>query len=343
MAYIATKIKNNKKNKNFALILLILILTFVSGFRSYNVGIDTMGYVQTTFIPLIYGQFSLAYGEIGFKALSKLILILTNNNIQCVIFILSLIINSLIILRIWDFRITINFPFAIFIYFSSFYAMSMNIVPQFISIAIIFYGTRYLDKNEYTKYLIYIVVATLFHATAPIGIILLIIRNFFIKDIQRKNRNIYILIMTLMPIMIYFGYKYLMKYTKFSNYIDTYFYSSINQFGFMVLIKLLFLVYIYMFFRKYIKEVNLKFYSQLLFTYFIGVSLLSLGYMFAYMDRIALLFMLYEPIVASQKYRRTTINIIVRFVFIVLAIYTFYAELSGNGNGIMPYVTFLQH
>ena len=74
MAYIATKIKNNKNNKNIALKLLIIILTLVSGLRAYSVGIDTIGYVHTTFVPLINGQFKAAYGEIGFKTLCQIII-----------------------------------------------------------------------------------------------------------------------------------------------------------------------------------------------------------------------------------------------------------------------------
>ena len=74
-----------------------------------------------------------------------------------------------------------------------------------------------------------------------------------------------------------------------------------------------------------------------------GVFLSGLGYWFAYMDRIALVSMMYEPIVASQKYRLTIINISVRIIFIVFASYTLYLELRGNGNGIMPYVTFFRH
>ena len=81
-----------------------------------------------------------------------------------------------------------------FISFPFFYLESMNIIRQFIAIAIVFYAIRYIYERNFLKYAFFVLIASLFHISALIAFIL------YISNIFEFNRckNIFLIIISIL-------------------------------------------------------------------------------------------------------------------------------------------------
>ena len=72
-----------------------------------------------------------------------------------------------------------------------------NIMRQWIAVSIVFWGTKYLKDNRYIPFIISVVIATLFHTSAVIGLGYLIVSIFFNKKIIKSKKLVSIIIMEL--------------------------------------------------------------------------------------------------------------------------------------------------
>ena len=91
----------SKKNKKIYILGIIFALTFVSGFRSYSVGLDTERYVE--FFQLIAeGRSEYAYGlEESFKMVCAILYKIVEHP-TFLLLVFAGITNTFIILRLWD-------------------------------------------------------------------------------------------------------------------------------------------------------------------------------------------------------------------------------------------------
>lgn len=205
--------KNTKSNKNkkIFLILSFFILTFIAAFRSYNVGVDTKQYYHA-FIKTIYLDFSnlnLLRYEFGFSLLCK-ILSNINNNPQILIIVSSIFINFAVAKFIYKNSTNVYISTIMYIVFNFFFAY-MNIMRQAIAIAILLIGYEKLKEKKYIKYSLYIFIATLFHGSSVLALLLIPIskmkynkRNLLIVFISVFlcfifGKNIFLLIARLSP------------------------------------------------------------------------------------------------------------------------------------------------
>lgn len=341
----ARSAEKSKRNYNLIVNLIIILLSTVSGFRAFTVGIDTAGYVRSTFQPLIYEQYGAVYGEVGLKIVSRVLLMLFNNNISITLLCIYIMIHLLIIRRIWDYKNVISFPFAIFFYYTTFFALSLNIIAQFISVALLFYGTRYLERDNLIKFLVFLSLSILFHTSSIIGVLFIMIKYLKIKGISKKTKRIYLGAILLMPLIGIGLYNYIINYSRFTRYFSSYLSSTSIEFGMIVPIKILFILFVFFMYRKKKPELNNtilnnSYYYQIYKYCLVGTLLLFFGYFYRFTERLALPFIMFEPIFASLNYRSIEARIITRIGFGSIALLNFYIELSGNGNGIVPYLTF---
>ncbi len=160
-----------KKDKKFFLFFLIFILSFISGFRGEGVGVDTSEYYHA-----IINNFpdSWMFREIGFRFLSSSIYH-TFGDPRYVFCIISFLTNSLVIMRLWDFRKKCDFSIMVFLYTLIYYFDTMNIMRQFLAVAILFYFSRILEQKKYLLYLVIIFLCTLIHNTSPLALLILLI------------------------------------------------------------------------------------------------------------------------------------------------------------------------
>lgn len=136
-----------KRNRKLLIWVIILSLTMAAGLRAYSVGLDTPSYVEK-FSYIYKGMFSYAYGlEESFKYICYGILHVIPNA-SFLLGLLALITHACIILRFWELRGIASFPCMVVFYYMSFYFMSLNGIRQFVAVAIVFWGTRYLGRKS---------------------------------------------------------------------------------------------------------------------------------------------------------------------------------------------------
>ena len=80
-----------------------------------------------------------------------------------------------------------------FIGFPFFYLESMNIIRQFVAIAIVFYAIRYIYEKNFTKYALLVLMASLFHISALIAFILYVSNIFEFN----RHKNIFLIIISI--------------------------------------------------------------------------------------------------------------------------------------------------
>lgn len=162
-----------RNNNTKGLIVSFVLLALVACLRSINVGTDT-------------NQFCTAYREIGestdwnfvsfryeagFFYLCK-ILNLFSHNYQLLIIVTSLIINMSVFFFIkrnsYDYMVSTM----IYIFCNCFFS-SMNLMRQWLALSVIMFGFPYLIKKDYLKYILFCVVASLFHKVAVASVLLI--------------------------------------------------------------------------------------------------------------------------------------------------------------------------
>ena len=346
LLYFAMKI-DAKKNVRFFICILILTLTLVSGLRHETVGIDTQGYVNL--ISMLRDGYLVNLNNIseqGFISLSY-ILVNVSEGYTLALIVYAFITNALIVLRLYDYKDRISFTWAIFVYYMVFYFSTFNTIRQWLAIAIIFYGTRYIENNvkSIIKYMIFILLAVSMHTTAIFAILFMPLYYFSIpsrklSDLLRKF------------VMIIFAclagiYIYVTIVNKYSIYITSSIYGDISW----VNIVLLLFMSVSILYDNYWKSVicqnrtktnyngstNIKYESLVFFT---GIVFSLMVFLTKYADRVGRYFLLFEIIWFAyyiKKARTRTITII--FV-IILCTYLRFSSFLMSGFGEVPYIPF---
>lgn len=327
-------------NKKRYVIYIIVAFSLVAGLRKSTVGIDTLGYINCI-ESISIGRLDLAYGlEWSFRYICYgLSFVLKEPQMYLILF--AFISNGLIALRLWDFRKHISFSWAITIYYVMFYMMSLNLMRQFVAIAIVFYATRYLSQGKHIKYLLFVLIATLFHQSALIGILYVFFNITAWKYLSKKQKGFFITVGCLSPFVFIYVFISLIQY---SDYFKN---SSLNM-GLMIIIKILFFIVATLIFDKtefyscsqetrkelgYIQRTSAS-------AYFVGLLLTALGYVWKIVSRIGLYFYVFEPVYIGMifKQKNTKKNLIIKMVAIFIFSYQFLNNLTGNGQGQLPYL-----
>lgn len=196
--FLSTKIKKERYNKYLQVFIFIFLFS-ISAFR-YYVGTDFGGY-RGVYKAVIVGK----YKNYGFERGYDLLMYITkifSENYQAIFVITSLIIVGLIFLSIK--RNSSNFYLSIFLFVSMyFYFNSFNVVRQFIAISLICYSLKYVEEKKPINFILLILLATTFHKTSIITLLL-----YFIKDFKVSKKTyiigglLTVAIIPLVPIMI---------------------------------------------------------------------------------------------------------------------------------------------
>lgn len=331
------------------LIFIALTLSIIAGLRKESVGIDTMGYVNAI-EQICNGRIQYAYGfEWTFRYICYGISLFIDNP-HIFLFIFALITNICIVFRLWDFRMLSSFKFSVIAYYISFYFMSLNITRQFIALGIVFWATRYLANQKHAKYLVYILIASLFHKTALIGITFLFVNVLMWPSLSRKQKNFLLLIFLVSPYILLLINNLGESYSK-------YFFDKSISIGIMSITRLVFALTCLLtskFYRsreKDLEGVSKDYQLKLAFInksmniyYLMGVILTSMGYVWKFVDRISLYWLLYEPVFMGRVIyqKNTKSNFLLKIVTIIFYVSIFGVSFVSNGQGQLPYFFFWQ-
>lgn len=174
----------------FGLVCVVVISLFF-GVRDVNIGIDTRTY------HMVFMGDSDRDDEILFVFLASLIRFFTNDSSYFFITI-ALVINVSIYMAAY--KITTNNLVLMALIFSSFIYLNINIsvIRQGVAISFVFLACSYLLHGHYKKYLLFCMLATLFHTTAIISFVF-----YFVIAIKASKRNVLIYLTLLFFVSIY--------------------------------------------------------------------------------------------------------------------------------------------
>lgn len=156
--------KHNSPQNIYYLIITILTLIFISGFRVTFIDTDTYRFMYLQTGKSI--EYALSQTDVGFF-LYMLILNYITSNSQLLIFLSAVIVTLLITRTLYIYSSDIRL--SLFLYVTSgIFAFSMNGLRQFIAVSIIFASIQLiLVKRKWTFFLV-VIIATSFHSSAII-------------------------------------------------------------------------------------------------------------------------------------------------------------------------------
>jgi len=331
---------NNGRLSSFLLLIIISFLSIFSGIRGSSVGVDTFQYTRHI-LGWQNGLYNAFPTEPGLRIISVLSSFLIPGSVFTLT-VVSLVINSAIILRLWSLREKLSFGFAVFIYTATYYIMTFSGIRQWLAIVIIFYASKYIFEMKYVKFSLFVLGASFFHNTAVIAIAIPLFDIIFSKLKYRPQRKMLVLIIFLAPIILIVGIflEYKINFiTQYSYYIDN---SKWNgSTGLIIWIRILIGLFIY--FSYKVKDFdNPDFYKRVFRIYFVGLLITVPGYYVSNLSRVGLYFSVFEIILFGlipKKCKRTKP---LMFVIIISAftLSMFLIELAGSGRGHMPYIPF---
>lgn len=186
----------NQKQSNQKLIIFvcIMLLSLLAGFRDASVGTDVRIYANGVYLaasrvtntkelidflfrsPLhIVNEIESAYLFISFIG-AKIF-----RSLFGPLFLTSLIINTGVFAGLYRIKEHLSYNIAIMVYCFMFYQQSYNMMRQWMAMAVIIYGIKYIYDRNLIKYVITVLVAMLFHRSAFIGVSLYLIALYMEK------------------------------------------------------------------------------------------------------------------------------------------------------------------
>lgn len=185
-----TQVKTPKVFQILASSIIILSLSILYLIRDYTIGTDTLNYIpifsaldsnHDVFSPFYY---SLIYNfEIGFTYLS-FFLVNTFHEPYLIFFIYALLIYWCVFYVVQKSNLNYTILYASVFSFFPLYLYSFNILRQCVAIALIMLATHFLLNQRNKKFILFILVAVLFHYPAIICLIFYFFyryRNLFYK------------------------------------------------------------------------------------------------------------------------------------------------------------------
>lgn len=155
-------IHKSSNNDLLSLIMIGMPVFFILGNR-YGIGSDYFNYERIYDNYILYKKSDM---ELGFKMLMRLSHSIFES-FQGLVFITSFI--TVILMVNWILKEkTVQKAMMIYIMFCMFFASWGNIIRQSIAMAIVVYSFRYIEERKVLKYVVIILVASLFHTSALI-------------------------------------------------------------------------------------------------------------------------------------------------------------------------------
>lgn len=352
---------NKKILKKVFIILAFLIPCILAGLRKETIGTDLQVYVKPmfqfaidsknfqeflskTWINKVTGtRWFITDVEIGFSLFLYLITKIFKS-FQVLLFLFQLVIITLIYKGLKFFKNQYLY-LSMLTYYFLYYVVTFNIIRQYLAIAIIFYGLKFLIERKYRYYILLNILALFFHKSAIIGLAILLlysisdnnrIKLFFLK-IKIKNK-IKIVILISILVLILFQLEFITNILqsvgleKYKSYLK-------GEYSFLPKQFLLRIPFVCLIFTEYKKNKENRIYLFALLLNIIDLFLSQLGSVTPNSWRIAQYFSIYNiifyPMVCdSGKYK------IFKKLFLIsyLVFYFSYTILILGNHEVYPYL-----
>lgn len=326
-----------RRDNHILMLISALLLALYSGLRGVDVGIDTERYYF--FYEEIFKGNSVFGIESSFLKFCEFLQFFSPNP-ALLIFVLSFFTNMLIVGRLWSFRKKASFGIMLAVYIAGYYPETMNIMRQFFAVALVFFGTFFLEKNKPLLFIPFLLAAIAMHTSSLVGVLLLFVYLWNVKDERKIARRV--CISCLIVPALYLGFSSIKEaYDIYARYFDT----VKQNLGFMLVYKMfgvLLVCYISKFglIRKGVHVLGLAgFNGAIVIFYLLGICLCSLGMFFPYMDRIGLFFLMFEMVFWGWAVRSSEMNMLYKAFCCLFIFYLYIMNLLIDGQHIFPYTT----
>ncbi|MCH3997040.1 MAG: EpsG family protein [Lactobacillus amylovorus] len=189
--------KDKKNSLNLLLeILCMLPMLIVSSLRRYDIGTDLL-HVYIGGFERVNAGINTDNFEVGFKTLLQ-ILGRVSQSPEILVFATSFIFIFFTWKAIYDESVNIVFSLSI-LFAARYYFISLNVIRQYIGMAIVLYAMQFIVKRQYVKFILLVFLAASFHSSLILCLVLLICDRI---KLNKKRRLAYffiiIIIMTLL-------------------------------------------------------------------------------------------------------------------------------------------------
>lgn len=229
----------NRKYQKSAIFICILLLSLLAGFRSSSVGTDVQIYAESisaaagkisNFKRLRYFLFDSSYHVINGVESGYLLVAFVGRKLFGglfgTLFLTAFIINTGVFFGLYRIREHLSFNIAILIYCFMFYQNTYNLMRQWMALAVIIFGLRYIYDKKLFKYILTIAIAMSFHTTAILGLLL-----YFVYAYTDKYKNQFCRALVLVSIvMVVVCYKQIITFLISNGLVSSkYIYYSIGN------------------------------------------------------------------------------------------------------------------
>lgn len=207
-------IKCSPKKQNISYLYLfisVLTLSILAGVRDTKIGTDVNFYVVPDFatakaFPNFFRFIRLNLGrEKGYMSIVYLVARLTpgtyKSDIYILLFVLSFLTVGIAFIAFFRMRKEISASLAIIIYLFMHYNGTYNAVRQYLAESIILLAISYLDENDYKKYSILIIIASLFHSGSILLLVLPVV-YFIVQKYKKHSATLHMIEFIVFSVMI---------------------------------------------------------------------------------------------------------------------------------------------
>ena len=321
-------------------VLCFLPLFLVSALR-YNVGTDYMWTYYQGYIRVGNGN-NFDDFSIGYKKMVQALNIITKDP-QILFVVTSFIFCYFLWKTIYEQSADILLSIMLVIV-TRYYFISLNTIRQFIAMSIVIYATKYIIQNKIIKFLIFLAIASLFHTSILIYIVLIFLRKI---NLSRKR----VAIIGVGVIGIYFVgqsgvliniIKMVLSNTKYITHLGHYEYMVGEQFElFTLALNVLVLLTFYLTGIDGKKDVKFNFYLNIQIVTVVICSLMSIVPL---MERIYWMFSFFQilsiPYVLRNAKKKKIVGSLVIGIYVIYSAYCIYDIFILKDHQVFPYTFF---
>ena len=191
-------------------VISILIPSILAGLRTVDVGIDIHTYALPHYLTALkYDSFldflaHCGYKEAGYYFLVYFIAHLTHHVNWC-LFAYSLITVTCTYIGAYKHRDKIYSSFTMLMFFLFWYNYSLSGMRQFMAASVMFMGLDTLEHNHYRNFLVYSIIASLFHVSALLLLPPLIVLRIIVssKHFQKRGYFKFAFLVVAISLLIY--------------------------------------------------------------------------------------------------------------------------------------------
>ncbi len=330
-----------KKSTYRKIILFGIVLFLPVLIATMREGIGTDYYSYKWYYQQTINGLNMTFMEPLFKILNYLSYWLFGDY-KGVLFLSSLITYSFILAGLIKLKSDFSIALGLWIFYCYYFSASFNVVRQMIAVSIIFFALTLLNEKKYKQYILYVVIASMFHISAIIAIFFILI-----KTTTRKNVKLSIVtVFCLSVFIVFFGSDILnllpdfikIQYNSYIRNTD----KMINLLYFMDIVPIFLIVAvpILIYIGYYRKSDKYDLYCT------IGICVLPfliLGYNISYFQRVLYYIDIIQIVTVPLLIRQIRVikqRFFIAFLVIVFfGFYFWYSTVYKGSNGIIPYTS----